>query len=301
MPEISQALDSLLAELRFNDVCVCEPKPRVLPSVPPNDPPQIVTQFCSPPPPPSGYTSRSSRPPANSQSRHSPVKSCPLCLQAGRVSNHYLSDCTYLPQQDRRYNGQSTTGSPHFWLHGWWPHRWWRLPYHQWMSSPSCSEGATPPPTTFDPSPSRRFQIRQSPYFDVFYEHQIVRITIDSGATGNMIRASTAKAIGWINITDSIQSAHQADGSSLLDVIGETRLTFTINENQFTFVGLVVENLDVEVLVGTPFMKHNDIAIRPARRQITLSDGTVYSYGSTPVLTCPKLYVVHMCCAHPRR
>ena len=100
------------------------------------------------------------------------------------------------------------------------------------------------------------FRSVSPPYFDVFYEHHTVRITIDSGAIGNMIRASTTKAIGC-NITDSSQSAHQADGSSPLDVIGETRLTFTRNGKYFTFVGLVVENLDVEVLAGTPFMKHN--------------------------------------------
>ena len=32
-----------------------------------------------------------------------PAKSCPLCLQAGRPSGHFLSSCTYLPDQDRRY------------------------------------------------------------------------------------------------------------------------------------------------------------------------------------------------------
>ena len=38
-----------------------------------------------------------------------------------------------------------------------------------------------------------RVQTRQSPYVDVFYGHQTTRIVMDSGATGNMIRRSTAQ------------------------------------------------------------------------------------------------------------
>ena len=41
-----------------------------------------------------------------------------------------------------------------------------------------------------------RVQVRQSPYIDTFYVHHPLRITVDSGATGNMIRASTAKDLG---------------------------------------------------------------------------------------------------------
>lgn len=29
-----------------------------------------------------------------------------------------------------------------------------------------------------------RVQTRQSPYFDVFFHHHVVRVTVDSGATG---------------------------------------------------------------------------------------------------------------------
>ena len=40
-----------------------------------------------------------------------------------------------------------------------------------------------------------RVQVRQSPYVDTFYQYHIIRITIDSVATGNMIRASLTKAM----------------------------------------------------------------------------------------------------------
>ena len=62
-PEISQALDSLLEELRTTE-----------------DARAMRTQF--------------------SQQAH---KSCPLCKASGRPSNHYLSKCSYLPQSDKRY------------------------------------------------------------------------------------------------------------------------------------------------------------------------------------------------------
>ena len=28
---------------------------------------------------------------------------CPLCKQAGRADHHYLSECTFLPERNRRY------------------------------------------------------------------------------------------------------------------------------------------------------------------------------------------------------
>lgn len=46
------------------------------------------------------------------------------------------------------------------------------------------------------------------------------------------------------------------------------------------FEGLVVENLDVDVLAGTPFMEANDIAVRPVERQVLLGNSTIYVYGS---------------------
>ena len=113
----------------------------------------------------------------------------------------------------------------------------------------------------------------------MFYAHHPVRVTIDSGATGNMIRHTVIQRLGC-QVTPSSQSVHQADGSSPLHVVGETRFPFTCGGHTFIFEGLVVENLDVEVLAGTPFMESNDIAVRPTKRQVILGDGTIHNYGS---------------------
>ena len=56
-------------------------------------------------------------------------------------------------------------------------------------------------PTEALPS-SRRVQVKQFPFFNVFYSHHPLKITIDSGAETNMIRESVAKQIGT-HITES--------------------------------------------------------------------------------------------------
>jgi hypothetical protein len=132
---------------------------------------------------------------------------------------------------------------------------------------------------------ARRVSVRQSPYLAVFCEYHPVDIIIDTGATGNMIRESTARKLKAV-ITKSTQAANQADGTSPLKVTGETRLQFTRGDLTFEFEGLVVMDLDVEILAGIPFMEQNDIAVRPARQKITFSDGSSCYYGkatkSTP-------------------
>lgn len=103
-------------------------------------------------------------------------------------------------------------------------------------------EEETEPDNTFDGTPTAcdrdesdysspgaivyRAQTCQSPYFDVFFHHHVVRVTVDSGATGNMIRHATARKLGP-QIVSSAQSVHQADISSKLHVISQTRITFT--------------------------------------------------------------------------
>ena len=93
---------------------------------------------------------------------------------------------------------------------------------------------------------------------DVFHGHRVECVTIDSGATGNMIRHPTAEHLGC-PIISSAQSVQQADGSSQLQVVGEIYEQPSPATTQ-TFEGLVAEDLDVEVLAGTPFMEANDVA-----------------------------------------
>ena len=63
-----------------------------------------------------------------------------------------------------------------------------------------------------------------------------------------------------------------------LKVIGETHLVLSRGGTNLHLDALVVEDLDVEVLAGTPFLVSNDISIRPAKSQITIGE-TVIHYG----------------------
>ena len=71
---------------------------------------------------------------------------------------------------------------------------------------PPCPETTLPTPEVA----AYCVQTRQSPYMDVF--HRVVRATIDSGATGNIIRHSTVKHLGC-PIMLSAQSVQQEEGS----------------------------------------------------------------------------------------
>lgn len=194
---------------------------------------------------------------------------CPLCLAAGRRSqDHYLSKCPFLPDSDKKFmakarqvnaldltSDEEEEGEPEVST--------WQLKDSSLGSSHKVS----------------RVQTRMSPYIDLFHRHSPLRLTVDSGATGNMLRHSTAIALG-LTIKPSSQSAQQADGSSPLHVVGETKCKLSRDDHHFNFEALVVENLDVDALAGTPFMEMNDIGIRPAKREVILHDGSVYMYGS---------------------
>ncbi|CAC5380849.1 unnamed protein product [Mytilus coruscus] len=177
-PDISQALESLLEELRTTeDVKSTRAAVKCFPK-----------------------TKQSSFVPCSNN------KSCPLCKSAGRPDRHFFSQCTYLPQQDRQFMAKARAISD----------------IHDVDECDSDNNDST-----FQDQflvASNRVQIQQSPYFDVYYGHNPTKLTIDSGATGNMIRAAATAKLS-AKITSSSQSALLVDGSSPLTVVGETILT----------------------------------------------------------------------------
>ena len=97
-------------------------------------------------------------------------------------------------------------------------------------------------------------------------------------------------------IISSAQSVQQADGSSQLQVVGELRTTFTRDNVNFTFEGLVKEDLDVEVLSSSSFMEVNYVAVRPAKREVLPGNGFTHTYGCKAPLssfpTVPRAFVL---------
>ncbi|KAK2550541.1 hypothetical protein P5673_028741 [Acropora cervicornis] len=237
-PEISQALDSLLEEIRSTaDTKVLR---------------TTASRFRQPPSRPSHKPSPSPWAPTKRP------KSCPLCKQAGRNDQHFLSSCSYLPPEDRTYLSRSRFMST---FDG-------EEPDYMDYAPPLFTAEDEPPLCTSARSVSRR-----SP----FYRHYPIQLTLDTGAETSMIKSSLARSIG-APIMKSSQQALQADGLTPLAVVGETRLILSRADNQLTLDALVVDDLDVDVLAGTPFLIANDISVRPAKCQVRIQDSEVVHY-----------------------
>ena len=245
-PEISQALDSLLEEIRSTaDTKVLR---------------TTLSRFRQPPSRPSHKPSPSPWAPTKRP------KSCPLCKQAGGNDQHFLSSCSYLPPEDRTYLSRS-----------------------RFMSTfddeetdyvdyaPPLFTAEDEPPLCTSARSVSRVSTKQSPHFKAFYKHYPIQLTLDTCAETSMIKSSLARSIG-APIMKSSQQALQTDGLTPLAVVGETRLILSRADNQLTLDALVVDDLDVDVLAGTPFLIANDISVRPAKCQVRIQDSEVVHY-----------------------
>ena len=116
------------------------------------------------------------------QQRRPSNKNSPMCKQASRKDiHHFLSECPHLPESDRRLMQPKVRGTDVCDFDD---------EYSDKQSSaPDDGEPVEQPEI-------QRIDVRQSPYLDAFCGHHMVRLTIDSGTTGNMIRQSTAVRLG---------------------------------------------------------------------------------------------------------
>ena len=242
-PEISTALDSLLEELNSTEEA------------------KVMRTF-----------SNSGR----SRSQQKSLKICTLCKAAGRPSynTHFLSECKLLPASDRRAIARSrmTQDVQDLDLAD--------LPVEDPLTvTPDVPEEPVIRPNPFLDVPTAwRVSILSSPVLMSFYQSHPVPITLDCGATTNMVRLSAAERIG-LPVSPASQMAKQADGYTPLEVVGETHFNVTRGLHSFTYDALVVRKLDVDFLAGNPFMDQNDIGVRVARRQIIIAGREVVPYG----------------------
>ena len=87
-----------------------------------------------------------------------------------------------------------------------------------------------------------------------------------------MIKSSVARSIG-APINQSSQQALQADGV--------TPLAVSRADKQLSLDVLVVDDLDVDILAGTPFLIANDITVHPAKCQVRIQDSEIIHYEPT--------------------
>ncbi len=244
-PEISQALPSLLDEIRSIEDTKAMRSSTFTPARSTKFSPRSAT--------PKRYTQKSS-------------KSCVLCQTAGRpgYASHFLTECKFLPPGDKkaltraRLTGVDDEDDDNDDYSGF-------------------EEDFTDNAMLDQPS-ANRVRVIQSPFLNMFYFDQPVHVTLDTGATTNMVKASFAKSLNLPLITAS-QVARQADGVTNLDVVGEVHFNLTRGDRSYAFHGLAVDKLDVNVLAGNPFLATNDIGTRPAKNQIVIGGSEVVYYG----------------------
>ena len=192
---------------------------------------------------------------ARSTKKFSP--NCSLCKAAGRsASGHWIQDCRHLPESDRRALSRARAV--------------------QETIDDDDSNDEVPERSNIDDmfldNPGavvRRVSSRPSPILNTLYQGCPCSITLDSGATSNLISLSMAKRLN-VKIHPATQKAHQADGFTPLDTVGEVHITVTRGSDVFIFDGLVIKNLDVDILGSMPFLEDNDIGMRPAKREIII-------------------------------
>ena len=103
---------------------------------------------------------------------------------------------------------------------------------------------------------------------------------MDSGAESNMMSQRFAVYIG-VTIRPSSQGAVQADETTPLDIIGEVKgVILKRGAHNFTFDGLVTKNDIGDIIGGEPFLEVNDIALRPARKQIIIRGKEIIPYST---------------------
>ena len=253
-PEISMALDSLLDELRSSD------DTRILRS-------QI----------PRSNFGRGSRTTSGSyskpkeQSYYNP-KVCCLCKTANRPSyeSHYLSQCKYLPEPDRRMMTSR-------------------------IRQIDTEEAAAEEDDLVDtidnslfidnPSPAvhRRVVTKKSPHMNCFYNHYPAEVCIDTGAESSLISERFASYVGIPIQQQSVrQNAVQADATSRLDIIGEAKnVKIRRGSHVFEFDALVTRNDVGDIIAGEPFLESNDIAVRPSKKQIIIKGREIIPYSNT--------------------
>ena len=242
-PEISQALLSLLDELKGTD------EPRIM---------RMQSQ-------------------QTNYIRKAP-KFCCLCRAAKRpgAETHFLSQCRFLPEADRKRMSASrvrlvdTLEEEEYDVAG-------EVEYDDALDTQDNGIFIDNPA----PAVQRRVITRKSPYMNVFYNEVPTRLCLDSGAESNLMSKRFAIYI-QVDIKPTRQGAVQADESTPLNIIGEVKgITLKRGAHNFSLDALVTKDDIGDVVGGSPFLEENDIAIRPARKQIIIRGKEVIPYSNS--------------------
>ena len=261
-PEISQALTSLLEELSVGE-----------------DSRIGRTQSYQP--------SRNNQSRSSSRNGQRGGKYCCLCRTANRPNyeDHYLSQCRYLPESDRkRLSNIRNVEILEF------DHEDEEIPSHENEAVVQYGAGASninnnnddnnlfldqPPPSIL-----RRVSTKKSPRMQCFFGHIPVCLLLDSGAEANLMGERTCRVLGLV-FHKTNQGAQQVDMKTPLPIVGEiSGVKITKGAHVFILDALVTKDDIGDIVAGEPFLERNDVALRPAKRQIIIRGREIVSYES---------------------
>ena len=244
-PEISRSLDGLLAELN-EDASACRAYT-----------PYNTTRR-------GGFTPRDKRTtyhnrgnqPNNHANNH---KSCDYCRIMGKRAfhTHNIDECLFLKKSRSVTCDQDSDDiSSH---------------YEEYYEQ-ECSKSEEIVEHVLN-----RVAVYASPVLILHRNGKPYKVTLDSGATCNLIEISDAEQMKC-DIRPTNQRVRMADGKSSLDVLGETDVEFHRNQKVFKLNALVCRSTGTNILAGMSFLKENDIAIRPAADEIIIDGSDVVKY-----------------------
>lgn len=213
-------------------------------------------------------------------------KFCPLCEACRRSTDHFLSECPFLPESDKRFMSykararavegedleeEEETNS--------------RIQQvsvrdgdREWSSKSVVTNRSEEVDSKKKKDKSRagvrKVDVVSSPYIWVKYGKHDVPLTIDTAAETDVMKHAFAVSIG-APISKTTIGAVNADGKTDLKTVGEVHLTFLWENRRLQFNGLVVEDLSDKVLAGGPFMTVNDVYARPAKQLVYIGDRAV--------------------------
>ena len=199
---------------------------------------------------------------------------CCLCHAASRPNtDHWLSNCRFLPDADRRRiqsnrvrlvevdeDGNETP-----------------LEFHDEEDETAGNNCFIDEPA---PALQRRVLTRRSPHLRCFFNHFPVLVCLDCGAEASLMSKRFANETG-IPIKRASQGAVQADARSHLDIVGEVcNVSLVRGAHVFLLDALVTENDFGDIIAGEPFLEKNDIALRASKRQVIIRGRDIVPYDS---------------------
>ena len=194
---------------------------------------------------------------------------CTLCAAAKRpgFDTHFLSRCKFLPDADRR--ALSTSRSRAVDVDN----------YNDAESSDEDdvphddSSGMTRRVTKLPLSQARRVATEDSPVLICMFDKTPVEVVLDCGATSNIISYDIVQKLN-IPMSKPSQLASTTD-KHRLNIVGEVFIKLSYGGLGLSLDALVAKNISDEILGGMPFMKINDIGVRPKFDEITIQGTSV--------------------------